>query len=460
MKLLSRHKSKPLFECDYDLVIHSLKNEDYKSVVSIYDYFKRFDAAISSEVMNRRFKMCSYPIYINSKNKEQKEFLQNYINTSEFKLLAFDMSSAVVYGFCAFAKKYKVIKDKVYPDYKFISHRYFDMDKDERLFIRADSDVLYLDESDSLFAHYHPTDSGNLIESALMSNIIITASIKHLIKAKSISYLDNLSVPPVVVKTDKISGSDELNDLVEQLLNLRSASVGVFGKEDMVELLNAGISTSNFTDFLRYCDEELSKIISSQVLASNSTQNGTQALGNVHEKRANTISDMDATLLSSSINKILKETLELNYDYVDEFEFVYDTNEEADESYLAGIYSQITQMGYEIPVEFIAKTFKIDGLKKADTPRFNDFNKLELNSVNKLSKTSMEQLVDNEYKDYSELIYNKLLEIYDRCNSYEELQDELINSYPELDFSDIAKGLKEALMKAKIGSLITLEDDE
>lgn len=108
----------------------------------------------------------------------------------------------------------------------------------------------------------------------------------------------------------------------------------------------------------------ISKVISGQVLAGNAVQNGTQALGNVHEEVRSSVGEMDTLLLSVSANKLLNEVLKLNFANPAPFNFTFDTNKEVDEAYLAGVYSTLSTMGYEIPVEFLAKTFKIDGLKK------------------------------------------------------------------------------------------------
>ncbi|MCW1858672.1 DUF935 domain-containing protein, partial [Campylobacter jejuni] len=76
--------------------------------------------------------------------------------------------------------------------------------------------------------------------------------------------------------------------------------------DDMVELLNSGLSTSTFTDFLRYCDEAISKLISGQVLAGNAVQNGTQALGNVHEEVRLNVGEMDTLFFKQKHTKIIR----------------------------------------------------------------------------------------------------------------------------------------------------------
>ncbi|EGJ7363261.1 DUF935 family protein, partial [Campylobacter jejuni] len=358
MRILNKTARKSVASSvDFDSIIAALNSENFSELISIYDYFKRFDPQIASEVMKRRFKMCSFPMFITCKDETQRIFLQNYISKSDFRKFVFEMSAAVVYGFAAFLLEWKVKDLNVFPKLKYISPRFFSMDDKERLFIYNESKKLFVDECDDIFLHLHPSDSGSFIEQSLFYNVVSIAVLKQLAMSKNISYLDNLSVPPIIAKTTNANSDKEIEELLMQLSNLRSASVGIFNKDDMVELLNSGLSTSTFTDFLRYCDEAISKLISGQVLAGNAVQNGTQALGNVHEEVRLNVGEMDTLFLSKSIQKLLEQILKLNFAKPAEFEFVFDTNKEVDEQYLAGVYSTISSMGYEIPAEFLAKTF-------------------------------------------------------------------------------------------------------
>ncbi|EAJ5698577.1 DUF935 domain-containing protein [Campylobacter sp. FU_497] len=439
---------------DFDSVINALNSENFSELISIYDYFKRFDPQIASEVMKRRFRMCSYPMYISCLDETQKDFLQSFIAKSDFRKFVFEMSAAVVYGFACFLCEWKVKDAKALPHLKYISPRFFSLDDKERLFIYQNSQKLFVDECDDMFLHLHPSDSGSFVEQALFYNVVNIAVLKQLAMGKNISYLDNLSVPPIIAKTTNANDDKEIDELLNQLSNLRSASVGIFNKEDMIELLNSGLSTSTFTDFLRYCDEAISKLISGQVLAGNAVQNGTQALGSVHEEIRLNVGEMDILFLSKSIQKILEQILKFNFANPAEFEFIFDTNKEVDEQYLAGVYSIISSMGYEIPVEFLSKTFKIDGLRKKEISN----NELALNSLileknNALTKDKIE-LNANAEDEISDEIYEKIKTFWQECQSYEELEERIFKEYPNISFEKLKESLDKKIALASMQALL------
>lgn len=457
MRILNKNsKAKVAPSVDFESVAGALSSENLSQLIGIYDYFKRFDPQIASEVNKRRIKMCSYPMYIECEDLTQREFLNRYVLSSDFRHFIYELSAGVVYGFSAFLIEWKVKGANVFPCLKYINPRFFNLNDKEILVIKNGTEELIVQDCKDIFLHLHPSDSGNLLESALFLNVVSITVLKQLAMSKNIAYLDNLSVPPIIAKTDNATNDKELEELLEQLYNLRSSSVGIFGKEDVLELLNSGLSTSTFTEFLRYCDEMISKVISGQVLAGNAVQNGTQALGNVHEEVRSSVGEMDTLLLSVSANKLLNEVLKLNFANPAPFNFTFDTNKEVDEAYLAGVYSTLSTMGYEIPVEFLAKTFKIDGLKKKEMQvvQSEEFNQLILEKNNSLTKDKIEREGENIEEDISEEIYNKIKKFWEECKSYEELEERIFKEYPNLDFEILRNALNKKIALAHIQALL------
>ena len=91
---------------------------------------------------------------------------------------------------------------------------------------------IYLDDS-ALFTHFHPTDSGNIIEKSLIYKVVCIAALKHIAISSYMNYLDSLAVPPLIVKSDATQDK-ELSELVLKCaLDLRSNGVGLFGRMTM-----------------------------------------------------------------------------------------------------------------------------------------------------------------------------------------------------------------------------------
>ena len=224
--------------------------------------------------------------------------------------------------------------------------------------------------NEDIYTIYHPSDAGNLIESSLMNKIISLASLKHITLQRYMSYLDSFSVPPLIIKSEATSTEETSNAILQSALNLRSNGVGLFAKDDVLEVLNGNVDKGTFLDFVRYCDECISKVITSQVLAGNNVQNGTQALGNVHEGITKNVLEFDAGLLAENITPLLAKMLEYNFAHVAPFYFEIDTNTEKDEKLQAEVYNLLSNMGIKVPLKHLENTFKIEGLEYKQTQSF------------------------------------------------------------------------------------------
>lgn len=89
--------------------------------------------------------------------------------------------------------------------------------------------------------------------------------------------------------------------------------MGVFGADDQLDLLSGNVDKDAFLNFIRYCDENISKAINGQVLAGNAVEKGTQALGTVHENISKAFLEFDARFLTPVLNTALKAQFSLYF---------------------------------------------------------------------------------------------------------------------------------------------------
>ena len=348
---------------DYAKVKSALTSQDLQSLCEIYELFLRFDTQISAEIDTRRKQIASLPFLVRSTSEAQQAFLEEYLGSGEFRLLLFAMSSAIPYGFSVFLKEFENVSGKIYPKYRFLEHSYFKNEKG-RLLYESLGVKQYLDETENTFTYLHAGDTGDFITSALMYKVVCIASLKMLVINQNMNYFESLAVPPIVLQTDKASAGSpaELDEAINTLLSLRSNSVAVIGKDDVLNLLNGNTDKDSFLSFIRYCDECISKIITGEVLSANATQKGTQALGEVHAKQKQITTEFDAITLAGGVKVVLKNILALNFGEVAPFDFSFDTNTETEEEKQIAVYKGLYEMGVNIPLSHLESAFKIEGL--------------------------------------------------------------------------------------------------
>lgn len=418
---------------NYPFVKKALKEEDLSAFISIFDYLCSTDTQVSSEIYKRKSALSSLPLVCTSEDKNQEQFLTSLIAKHSFRRFLFDCSSSIAYGFSAFILEWSKSGDFIFPCPKLIPHSYIQEEKGE-LFIYNAGEKIYLKDRNDVWVIYHPTDSGELLKSSLMHKICVIASLKASVISKNMIFFDSLSIPPLIIKSEAMSDEESAKEILESALELRSNGVALFAQNDIVELLGGNVDKGSFLEFIRYCDECISKVITGQVLAGNSTLNGTQALGKVHENIMRGIQEHDAMLLGESVFALMELTLSLNFTSVANFTFGFDINTEIDEKTQSEVYLNLAGMGYEIPIEHLEKTFKIKGLKKAETkePNHSLSPNLEANKLRpslpldklKLPAPAILDSLISESESFEE-VYEKILEGFS-AKVLEALEEELM----------------------------------
>ena len=399
---------------EYKDIKIALMAEDLGALISIFEHFKRFDTQISSEFNRRKMQVVRLPVVIESEDEAQQKFLEKLCKSSQLRLFLHELSAGIAYGFATFFMDFEAQNGVLVPKPRYINPRYFQSDNNLKPYISQGSERIYLDD-DRVWSYLHPTDSGNFIEQSLIYKVVCIAALKHIAISRYMNYLDTLSVPPLIIKSDAASEKELSELLFKCALDLRSNGVGLFGRDDDVAVLNGNVDKETFLSFVRYCDECISKVITGQVLAGNSVQNGTQALGNVHQNIQKEAMEYDATLLSAGIQNVLERTLTLNFAVPKPFIFELDTNNEKDEKLQADTYAVLANMGVEIPIEHLEKTFKINGLKYRQNHGFSGgFGSSGLNFQGNVSKlaTNSQILSENAQSDTAQKLLNKANTLY------------------------------------------------
>lgn len=470
----------------YSEIKQALSAEDLGALIRIFEHFKRFDTQISSELNRRKMQVVRLPFLIETQDEAQRLYLENFCKSVDFRLFLQELSSAVAFGFAAFFIDFEAKNTQLYPKPRFISHRYFESDETMRAYICQGANKIYLDD-ESVWSYFHPTDSGNLIERSLIYKIVCIAALKHVAISRYMNFLDSLAVPPLIIKSEATQDK-ELSDLVLKCaLDLRSNGVGLFGKDDDIDVLNGNVDKESFLSFIRYCDECISKLITGQVLAGNSVQNGTQALGTVHQNIQRETMEFDAALLSAGVSKLLQKALELNFIQAQPFSFELDTNTERDEKLQADTYAVLASMGVKIPIEHLQKAFKIAELeysplnidfnrenqgslsphchsvsfKQERTKSFRQTEGLKLfNKATTLTADEFERFFVKFKEDNADFDFESFEAIFLNATSFENAEKELLKSFKSTELKRAENLLFELSANSKVLSDILGDEND
>ncbi len=125
-----------------------------------------------------------------------------------------------------------------------------------------------------------------------------------------------------------------LNSIVEgvtsQIQNITSGSSGAMANIKEVKQVKADGAVKDFRLLCDYCNEGIAVGLTSQVLASGTTDNGNRALGEVHSQTLLSLIKNDARDLKETASKLLVYFMQINFPEEAEYpEFEIDTDNKA-----------------------------------------------------------------------------------------------------------------------------------
>ncbi len=354
---------------DYTAAIRTAENVDFPRRYKLYDLYADIlmDSHLSCVIEKRRNAVLCSDIEFRRAGKPDDK-INEQIHSPWFSRLVSDIIDARFWGFtlCQFFKKDDWI------DYNLIPRKHADPIR--RLILRQQTDITgtsWDDYTDLLFVG-RPDDLGLLAKAAPW--VIYKRNTTG--DWSQFSEVFGMPIQEYTYDTDD-EGSRER--AIADASKVGSLATFIHGKDTSLNLIEAGNKTGSADVYERFCERcnsELSKLILGNTLTTESAETGTQALGTIHQKGEDKITQADRLYVLDV----------LNYDASDIFarmgidttggEFCYPGKKDLDPTSQINILTQL-RSGFNLPVdddylyeEFgISKPANYEQLKREDQER-------------------------------------------------------------------------------------------
>lgn len=302
-----------------------LETGNFTETMKLYRTMLKRDWQISGDLGERKIKIIGSEYKIEGTDKKLLNFIKAYFKDIKLTSLLSDINSGIDYGFSIIDLVYenKTINGTTYflpTKFNFINQVVIQQDDKRGLFVQDSTFTKhYLEESPyKMLFHTHKMDSGDILDYSTLSKLIWIFTIKHFIVAQSMSYSELLGVPPIVVNSNS-TDKETIQNMFEQVLQLRSGSAGVFGKEDKVSLVEGKANGEMFMKFIKYADSAITHIILGGTMSSADSSSGSYARDNVHNEVKQAYHKADMALIAETINDLIKKACDLNFTNIKEY---------------------------------------------------------------------------------------------------------------------------------------------
>lgn len=195
-------------------------------------------------------------------------------------------------------------------------HWRYDLD-DKRFFLMTDEQPLgLLPTFGQVIEHRYKARSGSPTRAGVMRTCVWMYLFKNYAVKDWVAFSEVYGQPVRIGKYDPSTSKEEREALELAVAMIGSDAAGVISRDTEIELLEAAKSSSVevYKMLIDLCEATQSKAVLGQTLTSSEGQNGTQALGNVHENVRQDLVKADARAVAKSLRmQLIRPWTVFNY---------------------------------------------------------------------------------------------------------------------------------------------------
>jgi phage gp29-like protein len=334
-----------------DLSVRRIKSilagGELSELTALYRIMMTKDSHIASEIRRRKSRVRAQAMIAKSSNNKTQDALDMLFYSSKPKKLLDKMLSAIEYGFFV-GQLYYDTELHLNPIHQTRIYR----DSAGFYFYDAQGTSYRLDERFMAFTHFEQQAH----EASALYSLIYLFTAKHFVLANYLKFAELLGVPPVIINATDSEASAEI---IKNTLDLKSGGIGVFAKDDTIKVLEGKGTQAEFMEFIKYCDSQISLVISGNTLTSNSDGKGSLALGKVHENSQNMVTQEDCYFFADQLAAFLKISLALEGFDTTDLSVVFEFEKDTDLKARAETLAILTTMGVDIPADYLAREFNL-----------------------------------------------------------------------------------------------------
>ncbi len=434
----SNYSSKATLFNDIDvaMVKNILSNQNFTQTMKLYRTMLKRDWQISGDLGERQIEIIGAKYKIEGKDKKYVEFFENYFKDIKLTSLLADINSGIEYGYSLIdliweSKNINGVTYFLPAKFNFIKQVFVQLDEKKGLYIQDDRlEKYYLEEMNYKFLfHSHKMAAGDILDYSVLSKLIWIFTIKHFIVGQSMNYCELLGVPPIIVNSSS-SDKETIMQMMEQVLELRSGSAGVFGKDDKVSLVEGKATSDMFLNFIKYADNAISHIILGGSMSNSANSSGSYARDATHNSIKDSYHEADMRLVSETVTERIKKRCDLNCNDLKEYPI------------FTLIYESSTQ-----------NTNSNNNVQNNNKRVENNFKFKEFNAKKPISELDV-QLNNLDSKEVEAQLIKEIENILEEADSYQEALTILSQSYEGLEFQQLEELMENYIFNATVSGEI------
>ena len=419
-----------------------------------------YDAHVSSCVQSRKAGVLSLNWEINrggTKNTESK-FIEEIFNRLNIRQIISEMLDAPLFGFKPIEIYWGMLDGKIVPkELKGKPSWWFFFDSNNMLRFKDTNKPLgTLIPNKKFFIIQHNATYDNPYGEAILAKCYYPVIFKKGgMKLWSI-FTQKYGMPFLHGKIGLGKGQEEALELFNVLEKLQQDGIAVTEEEVNIEILESAKTSSAdiYKSLLHFCNAEISKAILSQTLTTEQGDTGSYAMSQTHLQVRKDVVDSDKQLVEYWLNKLIEWIIEFNFESISEMpRFVMYREQDVDMNLAQRDQTLASTGQVKFTKEYFKRNygFKDDEIEIASaTPPISPFS--ENGSKVEIQKSAYDI---SQFDELTQSVLKPILEMINESKSYNEIQDKIIEMFPDLETSELEDFLAKGILLATGSGLIS-----
>lgn len=472
----AEHPSKGLTPAKLYQILEAAEKGDLKAQHELFDDMEEKDPQIGSDLAKRRQLASELEWQIvppdNATRSERMaaEHAAEVFGGIEVEDLIIDMGAAIGHGWANLEMSWN--KDGAYryiaqPEIR--PHSWFRLHPDDqtRLMLRDMSATGAELWPLGWVRHVHRAKPGYIARCGLHRMLAWPYLFQNYALGDLAQLLEIYGIPARIGQYPKNATDKEKATLLRAVTSLGSNAAGIFPEGMKIEFLEAANGKSDvFETMLNWCERAKAKVILGGTLTSGTGEGtNTNALGNVHERGLQSLIRSDVRQYAGTIRRdIIWPMAMMNFGITDMRRaprFYLDTGEAEDLKALSESLPVFVDMGVKIPTWWVHEKSRIPKAQEDEevlTPRFSQSAALRVAALKDGATVAggrdvTDLQVARLHKDGDVIVQSWIDQIQkavEEADSFEDLQDRLVEMAGSLDAGAFADLMRDALAAAQL----------
>lgn len=324
-----------------------------------------------------------------------------------------NMTKAQYYGFVVHEVVWGLVDNVLLP-VKILDRKNsrFEFANDGRLLvkIKGKTKPVTVDENRILLTRHQPS-SQNPYGAALFSSCFWSYTFKHSGFRSFTKFINKYGIPWAIGKYPQGTQDKERDELVMALQQMVEDAVAAIPDGNAVELVETkGGKNAPQESFIRLCNQEMSKALTSQTMATEQSSNGSRAAGEVAREREESVDTSQRVIVEATMNKLFRLITEFNVAGANPPTFKFYEKDNAPKGWVETLNKAAEK--FDVSREYYQK---MTGIQLAK----NDADKLKTKTVADFTKST------NSFDDECEKQVNNLYDLLGDCADLSEFSEKL-----------------------------------